>query len=92
MSTSTTTTDHNTIRQWVEEHDGVPMKVKNTEKGNSALLRIGFPDNKYSDSDNLEEISWNDFFKIFDEKELALLYDPKKDNLFTKLISRNQKD
>lgn len=90
MPKSATTTNHKTIQSWVEEHDGVPMKVKNTEKGNSALLRIGFPDNKYSESDNLEEISWDDFFKVFEEKELAFLYEPDKDNLFTKLISRNK--
>lgn len=89
MAQSETTTDHETIQRWVEEHDGVPMKVKNTEKGDSALLRIGFPNNKYSESDNLEEISWDDFFRVFEEKELALLYEPEKDNLFTKLISRS---
>lgn len=90
MAKSETITDHNTIQNWVEEHEGVPMKVKNTDNGDSALLRIGFPDNKYSESDNLEEISWDEFFEIFDENKLALLYQPDKDNLFTKLINRDQ--
>ena len=90
MAKSEKTTDHKTIQSWVEEHDGVPMKVKNTDNGNSALLRIGFPDNKNSDSDNLEEISWEEFFKVFDKNKLALLYQPEDDDkLFTKLVNRD---
>ncbi len=90
MAKSEKTTDHNAIKSWVEEHDGVPMKVKGTEKGDSALLRIGFPDNKNSDSENLEEISWEEFFKVFDENKLALLYQPEdNDKLFTKLVNRD---
>lgn len=90
MAKSEKTTDHKAIKTWVKEHDGVPMKVKGTEKGDSALLRIAFPDNKNSDSDNLEEISWEEFFKVFDENKLALLYQPEDDDkLFTKLVNRD---
>ncbi|WP_017730765.1 hypothetical protein [Nafulsella turpanensis] len=90
MAKSEKTTDHNAIKSWVNEHDGVPMKVKDTDKGNSALLRIGFPDNKNSDSENLEEISWDKFFKVFDDNKLALLYQPEdNDKLFTKLVNRD---
>ena len=90
MAKSEKTTDHTTIRSWVEEHDGVPMKVKGTEKGDSALLRIAFPQSNHSDSDNLEEISWYEFFQIFDENKLALLYQPEDDEkLFTKLVNRD---
>ena len=90
MAKSEQITDHNKIQSWVEEHDGVPMKVKDTQRDNSALLRIGFPNNKLSESDNLEEISWDEFFKIFDENKLALLYQPEDDDsLFTKLVNRD---
>ncbi len=39
------TTDHETIRKWVEERGGYPASVKGTpEKGERAgLLRIDFP-------------------------------------------------
>lgn len=90
MAKSEKTTDHKTIQSWVEDHNGVPMKVKNTDNGDSSLLRIAFPDNKYSDSDHLEEISWEEFFKVFDENKLALLYQPEDDDkLFTKLVNRD---
>jgi hypothetical protein len=69
---SNVTTDHDEIRSWVEERDGHPAIVKGTEKGGSALLRIDYPG--YSGEDRLEEIGWDEFFKIFDENKLAFLH------------------
>lgn len=40
-SESQTTTDHDEIRRWVEEHDGKPASVKDTERDDEAgVLRI----------------------------------------------------
>jgi len=46
-----------------------------------------FPDNPKSEHDALTEISWEEFFKEFEERELALLYDPK--GLFSKIVGRD---
>src|SRR5205085_1728217 len=35
-SKSTTTTDHDEIRRWVEEHGGKPASVRGTENGDGA--------------------------------------------------------
>jgi hypothetical protein len=67
MSTSETTTDHEKIRQWAEARGGHPAKVKTSGKG--GILRIDFGEPE----ENLEQISWDEFFKIFDENELAFL-------------------
>lgn len=88
---SARTTDHNTIRQWVEERGGSPATVKATEKGDDpGLLRINFPG--YSGENRLEDISWDEFFKKFDEKKLAFLYqDETRDgetSRFWKFVSR----
>lgn len=73
MSTaSKTTKDHEIIRDWVEKRGGKPAVVKGVTRG---LLRIDFPG--YGNDDALEEISWDEFFKIFDEKNLELLYQEK---------------
>ena len=79
MMSNDTKTDHNTrttterskIQQWVQERDGVPAVVKGTE-----ILRIDFLDDEdASDEDeSLKEISWNEFFRIFDDRELVFLY------------------
>ncbi len=87
---SKTTTDHDTIRKWVEERGGSPAAVKNTEKdGDVGMLRIDFPG--YSGEGRLEQISWDDWFKKFDEKNLEFLYqDEMKDgqeSRFWKLVS-----
>lgn len=44
--------------------------VHGTESGDSGLLRIDFAER----DDNLDEISWDDFFRIFDENDLEFLY------------------
>lgn len=84
-----TTTDHNTIRKWAEARDGKPATVKGTGKGGeeAGLLRINFPG--YAE-DNLEEITWDEFFEKFEEKKLAFLYQDEKDSRFSKLVSRDK--
>jgi hypothetical protein len=91
MSTSNQTHDHDTIQKWAEERNGVPAKVKGTEKnGDEGILRIHFPEN--SDSSDLEEISWEDFFKNFDQEKLDFLYQDKKadgeTSTFHKFVNR----
>ncbi len=85
------TTDHEIIRRWIEERGGSPAAVKATESGNDpGLLRINFPG--YSGENRLEDISWEDFFKKFDEKDLEFLYqDETRDgemSRFWKFVSR----
>lgn len=76
MPASATTKDHDTIKKWVEERGGKPATVKRTLKpgGKPGVLRLMFDD---SDTDTLVEISWDDFFQVFDENNLMLLYQEK---------------
>lgn len=69
---SKTTTNHEEIRAWAEARDGKPAKVKGTGQGpDDGLLRIHFPGGA---EESLEEISWDDFFNVFEERGLAFLY------------------
>jgi hypothetical protein len=90
-SDTRTTTDHDEIRRWVEDHGGSPASVKGTESGDEAgVLRIDFPGGAGNES--LDHISWEDWFVKFDENQLAFLYQEKKsdgeDSTFFKLIRR----
>lgn len=89
---SNTTTNHDEIRKWVEERGGRPAIVKGTEKGDSALLRIDYPG--YSGADTLEEIEWDEFFKIFDDNQLAFLYQSETEDggksRFSKFVNRSK--
>ena len=90
-SETSTTTDHDEIKRWVEQHDGSPARVRGTEDGGTVgVLRIDFPGGAGEDS--LEHISWDDWFASFEENGLAFLYQEHKasgeDSTFFKLISR----
>jgi len=86
MSSSNTTTSHQDIRKWAEARDGHPAKVDTGGKG--GILRIDFGEPE----DNLEEISWDEFFQIFDENKLAFLYQDETSDggksRFNKFVNR----
>jgi hypothetical protein len=89
---SKTTTDHDEIRRWVEARGGQPATIQGTpEKGEEAgLLRIDMPTG--ASNPPLEPISWDDFFKKFDEENLAFLYQEEKadgePSFFSKFVNR----
>ena len=91
MSTSNTTTDHAKIRFWAQERGGKPVKVRDAG-GSGELIRLMFPDDSNSESDNHEEIDWDTWFKNFDDNGLALIYQDEtadgEKSSFNKLVSR----
>lgn len=92
---SKTTKDHKKIKEWTEERDGQPAVVQTTSKSDQGggLLRINFPG--YAE-DNLKNISWDEFFKIFDNNNLRFLYQEElKDggkSRFFKFVSDKESD
>jgi hypothetical protein len=84
------TTDHDEIRRWVEEHGGTPATVRGTGDDEAGVLRIDFPGG--SGEDELEHISWDEWFDKFEQENLAFLYQERKasgeDSTFFKLVSR----
>jgi hypothetical protein len=90
MASSKTTTDHDEIRKWVTERGGFPTRVKGTNDKGSGVLRINYPG--YSGDEELEPITWTEFFKGFDENKLAFLYQDEtrsgEESRFSKLINR----
>jgi hypothetical protein len=89
MAEGHTTTDHDTIRKWAEARGGRPARVKGTEdRSGEGILRFDFaePDEK------LEPISWEEFFKTFDDRKLALIYQERtsdgKQSRFAKFVRR----
>ena len=87
--TSQTTTDHDTIRKWIEQRGGTPTVVKDTEDADGeGILRIDFQE----PDEALEEISWDDFFDTFEDRKLAFLYQDETaggdESRFFKFVSR----
>jgi len=86
-----TATDLQEIKKWAEKRGGKPAKVKGVGSGEDGdgLIRIDFPG--YSGGDSLQEISWEEWYEIFQDRELAFLYQEKtvdgKESRFFKLVS-----
>ena len=67
-----TTTDHDEIRTWVDEHGGRPSlrERKDTMPG---IIDINFDT---LENNNIEEtISWDEFFDIFDSLNMQFRFD-----------------
>lgn len=92
MSEAKATTDHGEIRQWAEKRGGRPCRVETRDKSRGGgILRLDFGDK----DENLEEISWEEFFTIFDDNSLAFLHQDKtadgKESRFNKFVERDVK-
>lgn len=89
MSSAKTTTNHDEIRNWVEKRGGHPAVVAATEnKSGGGLLRIDYDEPGGNDDDRLHRISWDEFFKTFDDSDIAFLYDPESDSRFSKFVQK----
>ena len=91
-ATSQTTTDHETIRGWVEERGGWPAAVTSTARGagDTGIIRIDFPG--YSGEGKLDRIEWDEWFDNFDRNGLAFVYQDTtaggEQSNFNKLVAR----
>lgn len=83
------TTDHDEIKTWAEARGGRPATVAQTHsEGEGGILRIDFGEKE----PGLEEISWEEFFRTFDQRNLAFLCQDKtkegKESRFFKFVRR----
>jgi hypothetical protein len=91
MASAEPITDHRRIREWADERGAKPACVKGTGgKGDTGMIRLDFPG--YSGEESLQPISWEEWFKAFDENKLALLVQEEtasgQTSNFNKLVSR----
>ena len=95
MASAQPITDHEQIRQWAEQRGARPACVKGTGGRRGAadtrMIRLDFPG--FSGAESLQPISWDEWFRQFDENHLALIVQERtsrgqKSN-FNKLVSRD---
>jgi hypothetical protein len=84
-------TNHTEIRRWAEERRARPVAVRSTYSDDYiGMIRLDFPG--YRGEDSLAEISWDEWFEDFDDRNLALVVhdqaaDGQRSN-FHKLVRR----
>ncbi len=61
-------TDHDEVRTWIEEGNGQPGKMADTE-----LLAVYFG----APESDITPIEWEEFFEIFDRSNLAFMYEDR---------------
>ncbi len=71
------TRDHDVIRRWAEERGGEPATVARREGERPRTLRFNFPG--YGGA-NLEAISWDEWLRTFDERDLVFLFQEHMSN------------
>lgn len=72
-----TTTDHETIRRWIEERGSTAARVTEPtgdDPGSLAVVPEG------TDDESVEEITWEEFFRIFEEENLAFVHQTTRDD------------
>ena len=105
MADTVTLTDHEAIRDWAAARMGQPAIFDiSPEAGTQEILRIVFDQSAYQDQDRPERpvnaggyelVEWDDWFKLFDERELAMVVEaeqPGRRTSFHKLVRRGEDD
>lgn len=89
MAETVKTTDHDEIRKFAEKHKARPSRVAGTESGEGkGIIRLNFPGYTGEDG-SLEEIEWEEFFEIFEDNNLAMIYDADQESPnFNKFVNR----
>lgn len=91
-TTANKTTDHGEIKPWVEKRGGRPASAPGSGgKDDAGVLRIDFPG---AGDEDLDHLDWDTFFEMFEEAQLAFLYQDKtadgKLSRFNRFVSRDE--
>jgi hypothetical protein len=72
------TRNHDVIRRWAQERGAEPATVPGTEHdGRPGVLTFDFPG--YG-GERLQHISWDEWFRVFDERNLVFLFQERLNN------------
>ena len=90
MSERKITTDHEKIKKWAEMRGAVPSTADSIdEPDDGAILRFEFQNRE----EDLEPVSWDEFFRAFEKNNLAFLYQDRtatgRASRFYKFVARN---
>lgn len=83
------TTDRETIRQWAEEHDVVPVRTTETETtvedSNPYWLRT-----ETEHTETMETLSWDEFFQEVEDNDLVIMFHGENADHPLEVVDREQ--
>jgi hypothetical protein len=78
MDNARLTINYDEIREWADKYGGKPQILDDLRAGSDRVgLRIDFPtsyDDRYLPESKVRYVSWDEFFKIFEDSHLAFMY------------------
>lgn len=78
----TMTTNHEEIKKWAVENGARPAIIDQQQaRGDTVGIRLNFPgkeDEELLSVSQTRDISWDEFFRIFEEEDLTFLYTEDK--------------
>lgn len=76
---SLVTTNHEVIQRWADERKAIPATIEGTEHDDHlGVLRFDFPGGDTPQDSKLRHVSWEEWFKTFDERNLNFMYQVTK--------------
>lgn len=75
---SLVTRSHDVIQAWAQARDARPATIptqQSEQDGRPHVLRFLFGDR---DGERLQELGWEEFFQVFDDRELVFLFQEQK--------------
>jgi hypothetical protein len=63
------------IRAWAEARDGRPAATRSKDGGDLRVLRMRFGD---AEGGRLEEVSWEEWFRTFEDRNLVFIYQEER--------------
>ena len=89
MATERSTSNHDEIRKWAEAHNALPAEFASTSHdGEPRILGFILPAQPPGD---LEKVSWEQFFAVFDMTGLALVYRQGDGSNFYEIVNNRPK-
>jgi hypothetical protein len=90
MAQTTRTIDHDEVKDWIVSRGGSPAAIEGTFDGyGNGVLRVDFG----ATDEALDELSWEDFFRVFDDNDLAFVYESESggiESYVCSFVARNE--
>ena len=83
------TKNHDTIKQWINDHNGTPARLGYDSTGQEGdPLTVWFRNEERDVKQTFQELDWEEFFAVFDHHNYSFKYNEKSsDNRYCEIVT-----